>query len=348
MNIDYFIKIQNAYGTKNKQEKELAKVNYEMSKHFEDTFDTENVLLNGKSFELMIIKDTDGNAYKKKIKSKHDNKFNLGDYVEWNGQMWLITLIDSDEKTWNRGYMYQCSILLRWQNENGDIIERWGYSEDFTKYSSGITGNNTITLGDYQYGLTLPVDNETKIVKRDVRFPIDIDGVEPPDIYKLTNRKILLTDDRAFGRGGILTWTLSFSEFNHATDKKVKLADGRNVWICDYKAPNTPPSAGNETTDLRAKISYKGSTKLKIGGNAKIITGCFKNADGTQTSDVGSWEIIAVDELLPYIEYVIINNTLKLKIANDEFPIGGKIRIVFSNTDSTVSTYQDFDIVNIF
>ena len=34
------MKIQNAYGTKSKREKELAKVNREMSKHFEDTYDT--------------------------------------------------------------------------------------------------------------------------------------------------------------------------------------------------------------------------------------------------------------------------------------------------------------------
>ena len=47
MDISYFIKIQNAYGTNNRRERELAKVNRDLSKHFEDTFDTENVLLNG-------------------------------------------------------------------------------------------------------------------------------------------------------------------------------------------------------------------------------------------------------------------------------------------------------------
>lgn len=261
------MKIQNAYGTKTRREKELAKVNHEMSKHFEDTFDTEDVLLNGEPFKLMIIHDTDGNTYKKKIKSPNNYKFNLGDYIEWNGQMWLVTLIDSDEKTWNRGYMYQCTILLRWQSHEGKIVERWAYSEDFTKYSTGVTSNNVMKLGEFQYGLTLPVDDETKYVKRDVRFPIDIEGVEPPDIYKLTNRKVLLTDDRAFGRGGILTWTLSFSEFNPNTDKKIELEDGSKVWICDYVEPSFSESSGlqdsNKTTDLFATIS--GNRDLKVG-----------------------------------------------------------------------------------
>ena len=183
MDISYFIKIQNAYGTNNRRERELAKVNRDLSKHFEDTFDTENVLLNGKPFSLMIVKDTDNNTFKKKIKSAHEYKFNLGDYVQWNNQIWIVTLVDPDEKTWNRGYMYLCTIPLRWQNSNGEIVERYGYSEDFTKYSSGKTGNNNITIGDNQYGITVPIDNETKMLERDTRFVIDFDSANKPDVY---------------------------------------------------------------------------------------------------------------------------------------------------------------------
>ena len=100
MDINYFMKVQNAYGTQNRREKELVKVNSQMIKHFEDTYDTEDVLLNGEPFKLMIIKDTDGNTFKKKIKSPYNQKFNLGDYIEWNGQTWLVTLLDIDDRTW--------------------------------------------------------------------------------------------------------------------------------------------------------------------------------------------------------------------------------------------------------
>lgn len=103
----------------------------------------------------MIIKDTDNNTYKKKIKSRHNDIIRLGDYVKWNNQIWIITLLDTDDKVWNRGYMYLCQLMIRWQNVDGKIVERWGYSEDYTKYSMGEKGNSTITLGDYQYGLTI-------------------------------------------------------------------------------------------------------------------------------------------------------------------------------------------------
>ncbi len=269
MDISYFIKIQNAYGTNNRRERELAKVNRDLSKHFEDTFDTENVLLNGKPFSLMIVKDTDNNTFKKKIKSAHEYKFNLGDYVQWNNQIWIVTLVDPDEKTWNRGYMYLCTIPLRWQNSNGEIVERYGYSEDFTKYSSGKTGNNNITIGDNQYGITVPIDNETKMLERDTRFVIDFDSANKPDVYKLTNKKSFLNNNEYFGRGGTITLTMSYDSFNASTDKRIKIDENKNVWICDYKMyPSTLlPSIPSDPDEESYLIKIKGASTVKIGAS---------------------------------------------------------------------------------
>ena len=267
MDINYFMKVQNAYGTKNRREKELVKVNSQMTKHFEDTYDTEDVLLNGEPFKLMIIKDTDGNTFKKKIKSPHGRKFNLGDYVQWNDQVWLITLLDPDDKTWHRGYMYLCTVPLRWQNSDGKIVERFAYSEDFTKYSKGSIGNFVTKIGDNQYGLTLPVDSETKKLKRDMRFPIDFDDAEIPDVYELSNRKVSLNNNEYFGRGGTMILTLSLEAFNFNTDFKVEFPEdsGKEVWICDYTSLSTPlPSPPlDETPDI--KISITGNPIVRIG-----------------------------------------------------------------------------------
>ncbi len=324
MDINYFMKIQNAYGTKSRREKELVKINHEMSKHFEDTFDTEEVLLNDIPTQLMIIKDTDGNTFKKKIKSVHGNKFNLGDYVKWNNQMWLITLVDVDEKTWNRGYMYLCTVPLRWQNLEGKIIERWVYAEDFTKYSNGVTGNNTITVGDNQYGLTLPVDEETKRLKRDMRFPMDFDDSEQPDIYKLTNRKVKLSDNQYFGRGGIMVVTMSFDAFNPNDDKKVTMENGQEVWICNYNNSHTPlpptPSEPNETTDLRCVIS--GNTNLK-NGYRRSYTVIFSDKDG----NVIDWQNIN-------FKWNIVNNSGLITNAYEN-----KIDILFDNEDLIGSSF---------
>ena len=333
MDINYFMKIQNAYGTKNRREKELAKINNEMSKHFKDTYGTVDILLNGTPTQLMIIKDTDNNTFKKKIKSVHGDKFNLGDYIEWNNQKWLVTLIDADERTWNRGYMYLCTVPLRWQNSDGKIIERYVYSEDFTKYSNGTTGNNTITIGDNQYGLTVPVDSETKKLKRDMRFPIDFDDSEQPDVYKLTNRKVKLNDNQYFGRGATMILTISFDAFNPNDDKQVVMEDGQEVWICNYNNSYTPlpPTSQppNETTDLRCVIS--GNTNLK-NGYRRSYTVTFSDKDGNAVDwqNVNYyWKVVSDFD----VKQAVVDNKMTVSV-NDESLIRGSffVQIVIGET----------------
>lgn len=340
MNIDYFMKIQNAYGTKNRREKELAKVNREMSKHFEDTFDTEEVLINGNPIELMIIKDTDGNTFKKKIKTKHEDTFNLGDYVVWNNQVWLITLVDVDDKTWNRGYMYLCTVPLRWQNSEGKIIERFAYSEDFTKYSSGVTGNNTIKIGDNQYGLTLPIDSETKRLNRDMRFAIDFDDSEKPDIYMLTNRKVNLNNNEYFGRGGTMILTMSFDSFNQNKDKHITMNNGKEAWICNYKdigsTPLPPsPSNPNETTDLCATIS--GNTNLKNGfSRTYTVTFTDENSNEVDWNGVDfSWNVVSDFD----VNQTINGNEIKLSVDNEDC-IGGSFLLQIVTNDLIITEIE--------
>jgi len=293
MDISYFQKINNTYGSKSKQEVDLYLLNKHVDDRFADTIDYHVVKRNGEPFELLIIKDTDNNTFKKKIKSKHSTPFNLGDYIEWNNQIWLVTLLDSNDKTYHSGYMYLCTVPLRWQNVKGEIVERWAYSEDFTKYSSGISSNNTTTVGDNQYGLTLPIDEETKTLKRDMRFPIDFDDAEEPEIYKLTNRKVMLNNNSYFDRGGTMIATMSFNELNKSTDKRVVMPDGTEVWICNYTEP-TPPEEDDKTTILSNNVTgtISGNKTLKIGFE-RTYTANLVDEDGNvvEWSDDFSWNI---------------------------------------------------------
>lgn len=333
MDISYFQKINNTYKSKSRQETDLYLLNKHVDECFADTIDYHVVKRNGKPFELLIIKDTDNNTFKKKIKSRPSEPFNLGDYIEWNNQIWLATLIDTDDKTYHSGYMYLCTVPLRWQNSEGKIIERYVYAEDFTKYSNGVTGNNTITIGDNQYGLTLPVDEETKKLKRDMRFPIDFDDSEQPDIYKLTNRKVKLSDNQYFGRGGTMIVTMSFDAFNTNDDKKVTMEDGQEVWICNYNNSHTPlpptPSKPDETTDLRCVIS--GNTNLK-NGYRRTYTVTFTDKDGNPVDwqDVNyKWNVKSDFD----VKQTISDNKITVSV-NDENLIGGSffVQIVVGET----------------
>ena len=317
MDISYFQKINNTYNAKSKQEVDLYLLNQHVDNHFADTIDYHVVKRNGEPFELLIIKDTDGNTFKKKIKSKNSTPFNLGDYIEWNNQIWLVTLLDTDDKTYHSGYMYLCTVPLRWQNSEGKVIERYVYSEDFTKYSSGITGNNTITIGDNQYGLTLPIDSETRKLARDMRFPIDFEDAEKPDIYKLTNRKVNLNNNEYFGRGGTMILTMSYDAFNAEEDKRVVMDNGKEVWVCNYtEVSTTPPSeptTPDETEDLSATISSNGNLKV---GFYRTYTAKFTDKNG-DAIDVDASRITWNIDSSFAVEKVEFGNKIKLKVSDD-------------------------------
>lgn len=332
MDINYFMKIQNAYRTKNKREKNLCTLNHEMSKHFQDTIDTDDVLINGLSSKLMIIKDTDGNTFKKKIKSCHDNIFNLGDYVVWNDQYWLVMIVDPDNKTWNRGYMFLCTLPLRWQDAKGEIIERWAYVEDLTKYSSGITSNNVMQIGDNQYGLTVPLDSDTIKLKRDLRVAIGLDNDTEPDIYKLTNKKVNLNNSQYFNRGGLMKLTMSFDAFDIDKDKYIKLNDDKKGWICDYHSPtsSSTPSVPGETTVLSTSIS--GSESLRIR-REQLWSVSFTDKDGTQVENFDfSWNVVASFN----VKQIINGNTIKLKVDDDSL-IGESFLLSVLSKDNVIA-----------
>lgn len=315
MNIEYYMKLQNAYNTKNNREKKLVQVNRNAEKHFKDTFDTQDVLVNNKPMELMIIKDTDKNTYKKKIKSKKEDKFNIGDYVKWNDQIWMVTLVDSDEKVWNCGYMYLCTAILRWQDiDSGEIIERWVYAEDYTKYSMGEFGNNNVTVGDYQYGMTIPVDNYTRKLHRGNRFVIDFEGNYPPDTYRLAGKKAFISDYRYFNRGGVMVITLSYNFFNSEKDKQVVLPSGEKVWICDYvdmsqiqEQPILPPSQNN----LKANIVGNDKIKINLGRTYYVE---FVDTDNKPVEPIFTWNIKSNFK----VKQERIDNKIKLTVDNNK------------------------------
>lgn len=320
MNLDYFRMINNTYKSKSKQETDLYLLNRHIDDCFADTIDYHIVKRNGEPFELLIIKDTDGNTFKKKIKSKHSTPFNLGDYIEWNNQIWLVTLLDTDDKAYHSGYMYLCTIPLRWQNSNGEIIERYAYSEDFTKYSAGVNSNNIITVGDNQYGLTLPIDFETKQLNRDMRFVIDLEDRRIPDVYKITNRKVNLNNNNYFGRGGTMILTMSYDEFNQDNDKLVSVDNEHEVWICDYITEISPTLSdvkNKEMKDLSANIISNGNLKV---GYYRTYSVEFSDTAGNSIDWDKlnfSWSIVSDFD----VEQIICDNTIKLRV-NDETLVG--------------------------
>lgn len=272
-----------------------------------------------------------------------------GMYIFYENRYWLITGYPSYNGIYEKAVMQLCQYKLRWQNAKGEIIERWICASSAAKYDTGEKSNSTIVLSTDNLTLLLPNDDESLDLDGKRVF-IDKREVNPTKVYKITRTDSILYD---FGEehGGILSFIADKTELNTTTDRQ-------DLRLCDYievsddtpnpsEDPTTPPENPDEMTDLRATITFKDSQELKIGGTTKTLTGSFVDSDDNVTTDIGIWEVITIDELLPYLKYTITDNTLKINVLDTDL-IDSKVRIMFSSADSTVSTYLDFDVVSMF
>ena len=265
-----------------------------------------------------------------------------GDYVFFEDEYWIVDGRPGNNKSYEKATLKECQYKLRWQKDDGTIIERWVYLTSSSKYDVGENGNNTIVLTSNNYLITIPNDEDSMTLDGKRVF-IDLSDI-PEKVFKITRN-----DDILFAHGshgGTLNLIADKTEFNKETDNQ-------ELRLCDYidstpPAPPSEPTTPDETEDLSAKITFKGSQELIIGGSYKTLTGSFVDKDGNTTSDIGVWrKPITIDELEPYVDYKITDNILKIKILENDFADSGKVRITFSKSDGTVSTYLDFEIVSI-
>ena len=283
IDINYYRKIQNAYGINSLCDVQRNSVKQDLNNDFHKTLDFYSVTIDNVSQDLTILETSD--YYIKKIKSRPNEKFSMGQIVYWMNSYWLIKEVDSRNDIVTQGKMYECNFVLYWQDASGNILSRHVYNEDFTKYSNGETGNSNIIIGDNQYGVYLPIDEDTKKLKRGMRFAFDFDDTDKPDVYTLTNRKISLYDYTESNKSGVMLLVFSFNGFNSDTDKQITLDNGHTVWICDYKSPTITNKPSEPIVDT-VNVSLLGRDILRCGMK-RTWTLSVKDDDG---NDIGNYD----------------------------------------------------------
>ncbi len=253
-----------------------------------------NTKLNGKDTNLVIDDGTSDSN--KKVTALPGQVMRLGDYVDWDGKIYLVTSLDPDNELYFTGTMTLCNYRIHWRKSNGEIISRWTVVADYTKYDTGTTSNGMLEMASNQYGLTLPLDDETKILSRNHRFVLDIltdkdyeNGVVP-DVYRLTNRKMLLNNNTYFDQGGIVTLTMAMNVFNAETDHYIDLGNGEYGWVCGM-AKDADINKPDPETEILYSIS---GDEFAYAGFEYTWTAMFENKDKTPASVIGwEWNVVA-------------------------------------------------------
>ena len=261
-----------------------------------------------------------------------------GDYVFFEDEYWIVDGRPGNNKSYEKATLKECQYKLRWQKDDGTIIERWVYLTSSSKYDVGENGNNTIILTSNNYLITIPNDEDSMTLDGKRVF-IDLSDV-PEKVFKITRN-----DDVLFAHGshgGTLNLIADKTEFNKETDNQ-------ELRLCDYidSSSTLPsePTTPDETEDLSATIS--GNKNLKVGFS-RTYTVNFTDESGNEVdwNDVGfSWNVIS-DFDSGLIEQTISGNIIKLSV-DDENLIGGSF--ILSVVMDTVTLAQiEVTIVEAF
>ena len=193
-----------------------------------------------------------------------------GDYIFFEDEYWIVDGRPGNNKSYEKATLKECQYKLRWQKDDGTIIERWVYLTSSSKYDVGENGNNTIVLTSNNYLITIPND-EDSMTLYGKRVFIDLSDI-PEKVFKITRN-----DDVLFAHGshgGTLNLIADKTEFNKETDNQ-------ELRLCDYidstPTPPSEPTTPDETEDLSATIS--GNTNLKVGFS-RTYTATLSDKDG--------------------------------------------------------------------
>lgn len=222
-----------------------------------------------------------------------------------------------DDVHW-QGRLTLCNWILKWQKQDGTILQYPCHDMNTTQYNSGEQSNRQFTIGSSQHMLTLPCDDNTVILKTPQRFFLDKD-YEHPTTFIVTQND---TTSYNYGKKGLVKVTVT----EYAVDYD---EDNFELGICDYKSKEDLEVDTGED-DLVSKSSIGYDTKIiKSGGSPQTFTAKFYDENGNQVENVvPKWSFIC-----PFLDFLNIeygDNTITISIDNDDF-IDEDFKLVLSD-----------------
>ena len=261
-----------------------------------------------------------------------------GDYVFFEDEYWIVDGRPGNNKSYEKATLKECQYKLRWQKDDGTIIERWVYLTSSSKYDVGENGNNTIVLTSNNYLITIPNDEDSMTLDGKRVF-IDLSDI-PEKVFKITRN-----DDVLFAHGshgGTLNLIADKTEFNKETDNQ-------ELRLCDYidSSPSTPPSeptTPDETEDLSATIS--GTSNLHIGVTRNYTaTLSDKDSNVVQWDDTKyGWNVASDFD----VKQTVTENKISLTVEDEDFIDSSFILQVIKLDDNSVIAEIKITVIDVF
>lgn len=271
-----------------------------------------DVKINGIDDKLII--NTGTQPYYKKFRSLPNHHIQSGDYVEWANSFWLVKTADFDEELYIDGMLQQCNYVLKWQDEDLNIIERHAVTQGATAYNTGLSETQLITIGYNQLLVLISFDKDTKKLTREKRFFVtnSSNDIRP---YRITSFD---TTTNVYNGQGYISMMLS--------EDQIQNDDNLELLICNYHSKEDE----DVVSESRCEINYK-STNIKSGyKKGTTFTALFYVNGNLVDNVIPKWEINC--NFLDELNIVKEENKLTISLDNDDL-IGQYISISLTNEE---------------
>ena len=290
------------------------------------------VVIDGEERQCAIISSRHPTS--KQIIAMPGETLTAGTYVEWEDCKWLITEVDPQNEVYQSASMTQCNYLLKWINNNGELISRWVIALDGTKYLTGEYDQQVVTMGDARLQVTMPRDSETVLVNRGARFLIDDPEANQIMAFKLTK---VNRSGSVYGGNGVYVHMMT-------EDVRQDGIDNYELMVANYydrigkfsvqfsNANDTLSMSLGDTFLLQADV-YK-DAKVFDGGRVIFSS---SNSDVAMISDNGVLFAVSDGECEITASYLTFSNTIRVSV-NEVLPGGPEPEnyyISFGDMDQT-------------
>lgn len=254
-----------------------------------------------------------------------------GMYIFFEKRYWLITGYPGTNGIYEKVTLALCQYNLRWQNEKGQIVERWMNATSASKYDVGETQNYNIIMPSNNFTLLLPGDDES--MKLDgVRVFIDRNKQNPTKVFKITRSDDILYDYGESIHGCVLSYIADRGEFNPETDNQ-------ELMICDYIRPEDK----EENFLPNISVAIKGNNNIKCGFS-RTYSVLFTDAKGNPVENVGfSWIVQSNFN----VRYTTSNNVIEVFVENDD-DIGKTFSLKVVTSNNEVLEEKEIKVIKAF
>jgi hypothetical protein len=276
----------------------------------------QNVYIQGvKQPSIIYKKDNLGTSYTI-IESLPYDTFDIGNYVVWNDEYWLVDFISGDKDIQTKGHITKCSNYLRYLDYKDEIHEYWGIISDMQD-SSNITSSGKVDNPEGGLQMLVPYNEDTKKIPIGKRFILwteyDKDGKEYPSVFRVMN---ITHISKTYGVNKIVILTMERDTYNDN--------DSLEHMIADYNINEDKPSSSNKRCEII------GNSIIKSGGVVRTLEAKFYENDNEVLNEP-KWEVFpTLSEL--HIEYQ--GNKILLVLDDNDDLIGTDIIVTLSCDDS--------------